>query len=64
MFWRGYEVNVTKAGFVLDRKNKEDFPKDNILVVTTNGKAEMNQIKREREEHSRYKNTKGEGGRL
>lgn len=61
MFWRGYEVNVTKAGFVLDRKNKEDFPKENTLAVTAKEKAETNQIKWERKERSRYKNSKGEG---
>lgn len=53
MSWRGYEVNVTIAGFVLDRKNKE-FPKENMLVVTAKGTAEVSQIKWEREEYSRH----------
>ena len=47
MFWRGYEVNVTKAGFALDRKNKGDFAKENVLVAAAKGKAEMSQTKRE-----------------
>ena len=49
----GYEVNVTIAGFVLDRKNKA-FPKENVLVGATKGAAEVGQIKWERAECSRH----------
>lgn len=40
-------MNVTIAGFVLDRKNKA-FPKESVLVGTAKGAAEVGQIKWER----------------